>query len=900
MDNKRRYSKKSSFNTAGLGTRNNNLTSRSLMEEKIQPIRFLWFLLPAALAFFVSFLLKSDQAAFFSWWAVLCVFGIGAFPLTAWIFSSFRGRGYGFSKAAGILAVSFVVWTLCYLQVIHFTRIWIIVFLFVLFIVCWGIPVTRKAAVSALSSKNDIWEITFEESLFVLALLIWCIIKGIRPEINGEEKFMDFAFLNSLVRTDTLPAADPWLAGSSINYYYYGQYIYAFITKLTGITTGVAYNLSMCTTFALAFTMSFSLGSLFVNGAIRKGLRAPAAFHITAGLLSGLAVTVFGNSHSFFYDENSVGNSFLGLFAKMGIAVGRTDNFFYPDSTRFIGHNPDSQVWNADKTVLIRNGDYTIHEFPGYSYLLGDLHAHVVGLMIIMLIVAVLFSLYVNASHPSGEEMLIAVFPRGDQPIGLLKRIRYELRKLLRPEIVTAGILLGIATMCNYWDFLIYFIVGCMTLLIYNIKTSRHFWSLAGMPFFMVETALILITYLKYSKYAFILVGVQLIVFAVCLTGTSLLPSAITRTGLGMSFLFCAASICSLTFNSKFDMIANSLAKTVDQSSVYQFLIVWGVHLVFAVLIIIITLFSRKYSGSIQNAGNTFTPENTVARFMSKMNPADIFMSGIAVVSFLLLAAPEIFYVRDIYAGSYKRSNTMFKFTFEAFVLLSLVMAYTFFRFLCIQRKNRSRFAGIIAGAVVLALLICIPMHYPLVAIEQRTGEISLDNYVGLDGTTALETRNSPQLTGGDGDLAAYAQAINYLNANVTGSAVICEAYGNSYTDNCVVSAYTGLPTIIGWQTHEWLWRFQGVVNSQGELVSDPSKPDVWKDILTPRQTDVKTIYTSSDIIEVSRLLKKYNVTYLIVGDLERTQYVSINDSILKSLGETVFESGSLYIVKVQ
>ena len=903
MDNRRRDSQKPSANRGGLDMYNKQISFKPLVKEKIQPLLFLWFLLPVVLAVTLSFyLLPGDQAAYLSWWATLLVFGIGAFPITAWLFSYFRGKGYGFAKAAGILAVSFVLWTLCYLHVTRFTRVWIMVFLIVLFGISWGIPRTRKAALAALSTKTDIWQITFEECLFVLALLAWCFLKGIRPEINGEEKFMDFAFLNSLVRTDVLPSVDPWMAGSSINYYYYGQYIYALLTKFTGIGTGIAYNLSMCTAFALAFTMSFSLGSLFFDGAIKKGLRAPTSFHIAAGLLSAFTVTIFGNSHAFFYDENSIGNALLPVFSKIGIAVGRTKDFFYPDSTRFIGHNPDSQVWDAGKTVLLRNGDYTIHEFPCYSYLLGDLHAHVVGLMIVMLIIAVLFALFVNAPHPKGDEMLILTFPAGDGPIHLRKRIIYELKNLLQPEIVTAAILLGIATMCNYWDFLIYFIVGCMTLLIYNIRTSRHFGSLAGMPFFLTEAAMILICYLKYSKFAFTLVVAQLIVFLICLAGTSLLPSAITRTGLGMSFLFTAASICSLPFNSKFVMIANSLAKTVDHSSVYQFLILWGVHLIFAVLLIIVALISRKDSQAVLSLPKDadYIPENAAARFLSKMNPADIFMSGLAVVSFILLAAPEIFYVRDIYGGSYKRANTMFKFTFEAFVLLSLIMAYTFFRFLCIRRKKQSHFAAVLAGSLILTLLLCIPMRYPFVAIAQRTGDITLENYVGLDGTTALETRNSPQLTGGAGDLASYAAAIDWLNTNVSGTPFICEAYGNSYTDNCVVSAYTGLPTIIGWQTHEWLWRFQGVVNTQGELVSDPSKPDIWADILTPRQTDVRSIYNGTNATVIRSLLEKYDVTYLIVGDLERTQYVSINDTVLTSLGTKVFENGTLYIIKVK
>jgi len=899
MNNKRRDSQKTLFRQ-GADLSRRMLTSFSILQKKIPQSRFIWFLIPVALAFSLSFMLKDNSFQFLIWWAALLLLGIGAFPLTSWLFSSFHGRGYGFSKAVGILAVSFVIWTLSYVKLLGFTRIWILFFLIILFIVSWGIPRTRKAALCALSSQSDILEITFQECLFVIALLAWCIIKGIRPEINGEEKFMDFAFLNSLVRTDTLPAPDPWLAGSSINYYYYGQYIYAMITKFTGIVTSVAYNLSMCTTFALAFTMSFSLGSLFFDGASKKGLQALSSFRVFAGMLSAFAVTIFGNSHAFFYDDKSFGNKFLTFLSDRGVTVGRTDSFFYPDSTRFIGHNPDSQIWDSAKATLLQYGDYTIHEFPCYSYLLGDLHAHVVGLMIVMLIIAVLFSLYFKARHPAGEEMLIQTFPKSDKPVGLIKRLIYELKSLLQPEIVITGILLGISTMCNYWDFLIYFIVACMTLLIYFSKTSRHFISIAGLPFFLTEIAMILIAYLKYSQNAFTHVGVQLIILVVCLIGTALLPCAITRTGLGMSFLFSAASVCSLTFNANFDMIANSLAKTEFTSSVYQFLILWGVHLIFAVLLIFVTLFSGRDHFPSREAQDTYIPETAAARFLAGKNPADIFMSGIAVVSFLLLAAPEIFYVRDIYGGSYKRSNTMFKFTFEAFVLLSLVLAYSFFRFMCIRRKNRSHVVLVYAGTIVLTFLIIIPMHYPFVSIPQRTGVISLENYTSLDGTASLDTKDSPLLPAGAGDLSDYSAAIDWLNANVAGTPTICEAFGNSYTDSCVVSSYTGLPTIMGWQTHEWLWRFQGIVNSQGELVSNPEKPDVWTDIMTPRQTAVRTIYTDKDEAVVRSLLDKYDVTYLIVGALERAQYMDLNDELLKSLGDTVFESGTLYIVKMK
>lgn len=885
------------------------LPGNSLRPAKISLPGLLWLIIPLVSALLLSLILKDDSVVFLKWWITLFAFGAAAFPFSSLLFAGFRGRGYGFAKSIGLLSSSFLLWTFCYTGILPFNRIWVTLILAAVAALGWGLKITREAAVRALSTPDEICGIAVEETIFVAALVFCCFIKGLYPDINGEEKFMDFAFLNSLVRTNTLPAPDPWLAGKSINYYYYGQYIFAYITKLNGVSTSVAYNLSMCTTFALSFTMAYSLGSLFIEGARKAGLKVPEPVRMAAGLLTAFAVSVFGNAHSFFYDENSIGNHFLYFLKDLGVNVGRTTNFFYPDSTRFIGHNPDSLIKNA-AGVIVRNGDYTIHEFPCYSYMLGDLHAHVVGLMITMLIVAVLFAYYISASHPSGDELLVSAFPGTGMQTGFFAQLKHEQKRLLVPSMIITGVLLGIATMCNYWDFLIYFIVGCMVLLIYNIKTSRHFWSFSSAIFFVVETAMILICYLKFSKQAFLLVGAELIVFGICFIGTAYLPTALSRTGLGMSFLFTSASLCSLTFNSKFDMIANSLAKSVDHTSFYQFVMVWGVHLIFAAALLVLTIISAlKAKGTPRAASGkegAGVPRNAVARFMARMNPADLFMSGLAVVAFLLLMAPELFYVVDIYGGSYKRANTMFKFTFAAFVLLSLVMGYTLFRIICRYAEKGSRPGAVITGSIVLTLLLVIPAHYPLVSIEQRSGKIDYENYKSLDGTAYLTSRDSSLIAAGAGDLIPYKEAVVWLNSNVKGQPVILEANGLSYTDSCIVSSYTGLPTVLGWQTHEWLWRFQGIYKD-GNLVTDPSKPDVWTDIMTPRDTDIAAIYSSTDIISAKKLLDKYNVTYLIVGDLERAHLaqpehgMTIDDTVMKNLGKVVFtsENGSLYIVKV-
>ncbi len=875
------------------------------LDRKLKFSAFFPLLIPVILALALSFLLRKDQGYFLLWWFTLLLFGVGAFPITAVLFKNFKSRGYGFSKALGILCVSFTLWTLTYIRLTPFSQPFIIIFLLLLFAFAWGLPFTRQAALDALSSRQTLSNIALEESLFVGALFLWCVIKAMNPAINGEEKFMDFAFLNSLLRYDSLPALDPWLAGRTMNYYYYGQYIYALLTKLSQIPSGIAYNFSMCTAFALCFTMAYALGSLFMEGArLIKG-REQSFIRIGAGLLSGLTVALFGNSHAFFYDEHSLGNRVLHWAKTLGINVGETTGFFYPDSTRFIGWNPDSRVMDSAGN-MIKDGDYTIHEFPAYSYLLGDLHAHVISLMVVMLIIAILFVFYQKAKHPQGDERLLNPFPSNFGLSTFSFSLRREFKGLLKPELIWVAILLGIATMCNYWDFLIYFIVGSMVLLIYQLKSSKYFATFVGSFAFLLQVGLIFVVYLKFSSSAPLHVLLQLLVLVVASLLCALAPCALSRTGLGMSFLFSISSLAALSFNANFDMIANSLARTENQSKLWQFLVVWWVHLLFAVILILITLFSsRARKSATLYQEETAASLRPVGRFFAKLRSTDIFMSGLAVVAFLVLLAPELFYVRDIYGGSYKRSNTMFKFTFAAFVILSLVMAYTYFRVIALKVVKRSGYIAKIILVCCLTLLLLIPGHYPTIAIPQRSGSISLDLYTTIDGTAALPYRNSPQIIDGvPGNLSGYASGINWLNENVQGSVNICEAFGYSYTDFCVVSAYTGLPTIIGWQTHEWLWRFQGIVNEKGELVNNPTKPDVWADIITPRQTDIRKIYTSGNLMEVKGLLERYNVTYLIVGDLERAQFNTTEDSsidtaFLQSLGEVVFEEGSFSIIKV-
>ena len=131
-----------------------------------------------------------------------------------------------------------------------------------------------------------------------------------------------------------------------------------------------------------------------------------------------------------------------------------------------------------------------------------------------------------------------------------------------------------------------------------------------------------------------------------------------------------------------------------------------------------------------------------------------------------------------------------------------------------------------------------------------------------------------------DRDFPEDASAIRWLNQEVEFQPLILEAYGDSYSGFCVVSAMTGLPTLEGWYVHEWLWR--------GDT-----------DALNKRRADIDFIYTADDEDAVRALLYGYDISYIYVGSNERAAYPELNHRTLQNMGDIVFEDGDTYIVAV-
>lgn len=867
--------------------------SRSEQQDRKRTVlsRLCW-ILPVAVAAISPFYLGSDSAVFIRWYITFFVLSLIFFPLSSMIFSKNRDRGYAFSKPLSMAISGFAMWTFSYLHILPFRQIVIIILLFAFASVFIGLRKPRESFMDALDNPSTVRLMAFEEGLFAAGMLFWSYVRGLKPVLDSLEKPMDYGFMMSLMRTDFLPAKDMWYSAGDINYYYFGQYIYTFMTKLSDLHPEVTYNLSMGTTFALTLILSFAVVYMLIELGAKKGLKLFKAAPFAGGIAAAIITTLGGNSHSFFYGSyydsalsklvKAPGYALLKFLNDKGLLdkwtppaadlVGNSDSrpitidsFWFANSTRYIGYNPTTH-------------DKTIHEFPYYSFLVADLHAHLINLAFVLLIIGLAIVL-VNSER---TERTAALFRKTDMVLersndrNWLKTETMTILKSLRvnitdPVFLIIAMLLGIFMMCNFWDFAIYLVVISMALLISNLKGYGKLGSWETLPIFLFQLAVVMVPFLFIPNPLLAVAGYAI---AVMLSfGVMLLSSdSFTITGAQISLLFFISHLLILPFNWNFDPMAKSLALSLDRTPLFQLTMLWGTHILVGSLFVMYLIIRRfREKDDIQAAAAT--ARGPVSRFFLGMNTVDLFAAGLFICGSLFVLLPELVYVVDIYGG-HKRANTMFKFTYQAFVMLSLVMGYAISR-LALTKPGKSKVdRNWSFVSVFMIILMIVPMYYTQLSTGQWIGKLDRANYKGLDGVSGLP---SP-------DVVA---AIDWINENIDGQPVLLESYGDSYTEYCRLTAFTGLRTIVGWQTHVWLWRTSKNVNGYGDIVA-------------PMQSVVRSIYEYTDEAKVAGYLDKYEVEYIAVGRNERTKFPNINEDMLKKLGPVIYSNESLYIIKVE
>jgi YYY domain-containing protein len=262
--------------------------------------------------------------------------------------------------------------------------------------------------------------------------------------------------------------------------------------------------------------------------------------------------------------------------------------------------------------------------------------------------------------------------------------------------------------------------------------------------------------------------------------------------------------------------------------------------------------------GLLAQLGRPAAEEEAAA---ARLSPPLTFVLLMLITALLLTFGVEFAFLKDTFST---RMNTVFKFYYQAWLLLALASAYA------VSVLCRSRGAGRTIGLTLVTLLVLAGMVYPVMAAYSKSNRFAGPRT--LDGFAYVEQYAPDE-----------AAAIAWLQAmEPTGAPVVLEAPGGSFrAEQSRVSSATGLPTLLGWGGHELQWR--GSYDEPGR-----------------REPVIENIYRSAPPAEILTLLEEWNIKYVFVGPAEYAKY-NLTPQMLTRFDRTmdkVFEQGNVRIYR--
>ena len=780
-----------------------------------------------------------------SWWATAGLIGVLAFPLTFILFGRLPDRGYAFAKVLGLLLLSYALWMGATLGVLPNVRGSVLLLLAVLALISAVVASRRREDIIAFVRENGSY-ILFVEILFLAAFAIAAYLRSYTPDIAGTEKPTELTFFNGVLRSEQFPAIDPWFSGHPISYYYFSYVMMAVFTKLTGVAASVAFNLGVALFAALGVIAAFGLVYNLVQGMGARKSRA-----LLFGLVGIVLMLLLGNLEGIFEMLSAHGVHAGPLYAWANIS-----GLEGPSQTSEWYPTAHWWWWRATRYC----GGWCIEEFPFFSYLLGDLHAHMIVVPFTLLVSALGLDLF-------------------------LRKETIDWRFLVQQPLVFVFIALAIGSLSflNGWDMPVFlFIIVAIAFLQNCMQKGR--WSQS----ILVETAsfavpvgaLAVLMFAPYYPNFHPVVQFPYI-DAIVATKSWVNDTNVNVTTPTHLFLFwgpllwlaacLAVSVITLGPRSRLSLRQTWLAMAIGLIPI-AFWLLWvlagrgaGVlgdevsgrgsawltaFLLLALLGATALAGVRLLSGGAQDGANRSL----------------LFALLISFTAILMLLGCDFFYVPE--PPEQIRADTVFKLWHKAWVLLGAGGACGLYYLS--QRwpvRGRTAIVGGSALGIVTALLLLGAMVYPIAGTFARTngfrGEPTLD---GLAFVRRLEP-------------AEY-EATQWLNDNVKGTPLILEAYGDVFSDNGRVSSRTGLPTLLSWTDHQLDWR------------GPQAAFDEWR-------TAMEQAYKSTSPAEAQAILEKYNIKYVYVGALERKQYGEQGTAKFSSFMDIAFRNSEVTIYQM-
>jgi YYY domain-containing protein len=352
--------------------------------------------------------------SFLLWYLVISLTGLVVFPLAYRLLPALADRGYSLSRALGLLLWGYLFWLLGSLRILHNDLGGQLLVLFLVVLLSWF--ALRRLSLEEikkwLRARRSL--VITVEVLFLLAFAAMALVRSANPEIFGTEKPMEEAFINSILHSPSFPPHDPWLSGYGISYYYFGYVLVAMMARITAVPGSVAFNLGIALVFALTALGAYSL---VYNLLAARSQEEPQAnekhgSRIYYALLGPLFILVVSNLEGFLEVLHQ-----LGLFWTRGPGGQLTSRFWTWLGILDLNQPPNPPFgwlprtfgtgnwwwWRASR--VISDYDFAnvwreiIDEFPAFSYLLADLHPHVLAMPFFLLGAALALNLFLGGSQ---------------------------------------------------------------------------------------------------------------------------------------------------------------------------------------------------------------------------------------------------------------------------------------------------------------------------------------------------------------------------------------------------------------------------------------------------------------------------------------------------------------------
>jgi YYY domain-containing protein len=681
---------------------------------------------------------------------------------------------------------------------------------------------------------------------------------------------MNFAYFNAVLRSTVFPPLDPWFAGGYMNYYYYGYVLVGAPVRLLRVTPALAYNIIVPMLYALtgigAFSLAFNLVERLRGRAPRDGLNRWVNRHASpwlGGVAALVLAVMLGNLDTI--------RVFIGGLAQTGGWTPARDQFLPPLSAVMNGVSdvfgggtlmvaPHRWYWAPTRVLEAYQGS-AINEFPYFTYLFADLHAHMIAMPLTLL--ALLWAL---------GEIQGAEEKRG-RPLALL-------------SLFIGALTIGILRATNSWDWITYTIVGLATLtftsyLRFRRLTKRALFTWGAMV--LVFMAVWLAAALPFTQWF----GTTYTAVQFYQNDTTPLWAYIDMHGI---FLFLVTSL--LVWETVVWLRTTRVAALRGR--------LWGLLAVAAgaVALLAVVLFlafiglptervDPETGGQVRNlyrallVAAPLTVWAALLFFRPRQGREKQFVMAAIVLALAITIGVEFV----VLVGDIGRQNTIFKFYLQVWLILSAVAgAAVAWLFRAVERWWA---APRVIWTVALAVLVLLGALYPITATRGKLiGRMAPEAPSTLDGMAYMQYA----VHGENGvyfSLKEDYEAIRWLQENVEGTPVILEAQLPEYHWGSRISIYTGMPTVLGWNWHQ---RQQRTTVPQ-QLVWD-------------RAADVSMMYNATDVGQAWGLLSRYEVSYIIVGALERATYdpaglAKFAQMVQSGLLEQVYEKGETVIYRV-